>query len=297
MANIIKIKTGNKTPTASDLSPSEIGYNKGDNSLYIHDGAQVKKVGSDINMSEIFNAIYPVGSIYMSINSSNPSSIFGGTWVAWGTGRVPVGVNTSDSDFNTVEKIGGSKDLKAHTHSCSTTSNGSHYHSISANTEGAGAHMHEDDFSIATNGSHSHTMNHGHGDSFSTSTNGEHYHATVWGNNAGNINIPSNYYSYWAGSKILKTYNAKANPTLSAGDHSHTINGSVSNYNGSTSSSGSHNHNINGSIYTVPDHTHSISTSTNNSGTHTHSVSCSTDGTGSNNMNPYITCYMWKRTA
>lgn len=29
------------------------------------------------------------------------------TWVAWGSGRVPVGVNTGDSNFNTVEKTGG----------------------------------------------------------------------------------------------------------------------------------------------------------------------------------------------
>lgn len=52
--------------------------------------------------------IYPVGSIYMSVNSENPSTLFGGTWVSWGSGRVPVGVNTSDSNFNTVEKPGGS---------------------------------------------------------------------------------------------------------------------------------------------------------------------------------------------
>ncbi len=36
-------------------------------------------------------------------------AIYGGTWVAWGAGRVPVGVNTSDTDFNTVNKTGGSK--------------------------------------------------------------------------------------------------------------------------------------------------------------------------------------------
>ena len=63
----------------------------------------------EINALEIFNKVYPVGSIYLSVNNSNPSNYFGGTWVAWGSGRVPVGVNTSDSDFNSVERIGGEK--------------------------------------------------------------------------------------------------------------------------------------------------------------------------------------------
>lgn len=45
----------------------------------------------------------------MSIKSTNPSSLFGGTWIVWGSGRVPVGVDTSDTDFDTVEKTGGEK--------------------------------------------------------------------------------------------------------------------------------------------------------------------------------------------
>ena len=53
----------------------------------------------EINALEIFNKVYPVGSIYLSVNSTNPSSYFGGTWVAWGSGRVPIGVNTSDTRF------------------------------------------------------------------------------------------------------------------------------------------------------------------------------------------------------
>ena len=51
--------------------------------------------------------IYPVGAIYMSVRPTNPGTLFGGTWTAWGSGRVPVGVNTSDTNFNTVEKTGG----------------------------------------------------------------------------------------------------------------------------------------------------------------------------------------------
>lgn len=28
----------------------------------------------------LLNQFYPVGSIYMSVNSSNPGTLFGGTW-------------------------------------------------------------------------------------------------------------------------------------------------------------------------------------------------------------------------
>ncbi len=52
---------------------------------------------------------YPVGSIYLSVNNENPSKYFGGTWVAWGAGRVPVGVDTTQTEFNAVQKTGGNK--------------------------------------------------------------------------------------------------------------------------------------------------------------------------------------------
>lgn len=79
-----------------------------------------KSLSSNISANDLASALktamgnlmYPVGSIYMSVNSTNPSSLFGGTWVAWGSGKVPVGVDADDTDFKSVEKIGGEKTHK-----------------------------------------------------------------------------------------------------------------------------------------------------------------------------------------
>tara|TARA_E500000305_G_scaffold107621_1_gene108008 strand:+ start:335 stop:1006 length:672 start_codon:yes stop_codon:yes gene_type:complete len=61
---------------------------------------------------------YPVGSIYMNATvATNPATLLGfGTWAAFGAGKVPVGLNASDSDFDTVEETGGSKDSIIPTH-------------------------------------------------------------------------------------------------------------------------------------------------------------------------------------
>jgi len=74
-----------------------------------------------------FQALHPVGSIYINAtNNTNPGTLLGfGTWTAFGAGRVPVGFNASDPDFDTAEETGGSK-----THSHNTESAGTHDHSI-----------------------------------------------------------------------------------------------------------------------------------------------------------------------
>lgn len=60
-----------------------------------------------------FNKRYPVGTIIQTTSGTNPNSYLGfGTWALWGTGRTPVGVDTSQTEFNTVQKTGGAK---AHT--------------------------------------------------------------------------------------------------------------------------------------------------------------------------------------
>ena len=79
--------------------------------------------------------VYPVGSIYINASvSTNPGTLLGfGTWTAFGEGRVPVGINSSDSDFDTAEETGGSK-----THTLTTAELPSHTHQVGSNDSGTG---------------------------------------------------------------------------------------------------------------------------------------------------------------
>jgi hypothetical protein len=80
-------------------------------------------------------AVYPVGSIYINATSStNPATLLGfGTWTAFGAGRVMVGLDASDTLFDTAEETGGSKDavVVSHTHTAtSTVTDSGHVHSM-----------------------------------------------------------------------------------------------------------------------------------------------------------------------
>lgn len=100
--------------------------------------AQALDVAGDINTDGNFRKngsiwnhkleCYPVGAIYMSTVSTSPDTLFGGTWVSWGIGRVPVSVNTGDGAINIADKIGGSTNpLTSHTHS-----QNSHHHVVTS---------------------------------------------------------------------------------------------------------------------------------------------------------------------
>lgn len=81
----------------------------------------------------VVNVIYPVGSIYMSATMRTVAEVeatLGGTWVKWGAGRVPVGVDTTQTEFNTVEETGGEKthtltigEMPSHNHTLQYTNN------------------------------------------------------------------------------------------------------------------------------------------------------------------------------
>ena len=78
---------------------------------------------------------YPVGSIYMNCsNATNPGTLLGfGTWAAFGEGRVLIGIDSSDTDFDTAEETGGSK-----THTLTEAQLPSHRHTIGSNDSTAG---------------------------------------------------------------------------------------------------------------------------------------------------------------
>lgn len=206
--------------------------------------AQGKALQDQIN--EIWKKIYPVGSVYLSVTSTNPSSLFGGTWVAWGAGRVPVGINTGDAAFNTVEKTGGAK-----------SNSYQHAHTVNSHAHSTSGHV------LTVN----EIPAHGHSFSGQTSTTGNHMHM---------------YRDYWScapqvnsGAQcVAANSDVDANPgahSKDGGNHSHAYSGTTSSIGGNAA----HSHGNTGAA--AP-------------GTSPETISAST-------LQPYITCYMWKRTA
>jgi len=66
-------------------------------------------------ISGLLNKTYPIGAIYISVSSTNPGTLFGGTWEAYGQGRVLVGKATSGT-FATAGSTGGAE---THSHGLS----------------------------------------------------------------------------------------------------------------------------------------------------------------------------------
>ena len=104
------------------------------------------------NPAFTLDKVFPVGSIYLSTNSANPSTYLGGTWEAFGQGRVLIGAGEG-TDANSVKKTftGGATggeyehtlttaEMPAHNHTASTNSTGSHTHTGTAASTGAHTH-------------------------------------------------------------------------------------------------------------------------------------------------------------
>lgn len=121
----------------------------------------------------VANAVYPVGSIYMSINSTNPSTLFGGQWeqlkdkFLLGCGDIYQNGTTGGEASHVLT----TSEMPSHNHSASTNSAGGHRHTFKGwwTTKGDGsatyacvARTQQNDAveygSFATAGEHSHTV-------------------------------------------------------------------------------------------------------------------------------------------
>lgn len=187
----------------------------------------------------ILDKVYPVGSIYMSVNSVNPSALLGGVWEAWGAGRVPVSVDAGQTEFAEAELTGGEKE-----------------HALSVAELAEHTHVQEE---------HQHSLS-GHTHSFSANTSGagDHTHTGRW--------KAMNTTSLAGGSYLLRrisgedSYDGISQVTDAAGNHSHSVSGTTGGGSGNTGSAAAVNQTAG-------------------------------EGEAHNNLQPYITCYMWKRTA
>jgi hypothetical protein len=134
-------------------------------------------------LTVLLNQIYPVGSIYINAGvTTNPATLLGfGTWVAFGAGRVMVGVVDGVGYFDTLGQTGGSYDalVVSHSHTASTAS--------------AGAHVHEYYYqATAANSGGGQLTPRSAGSAFNTSSAGAHTHSVTvdsTGSSGTNANI------------------------------------------------------------------------------------------------------------
>jgi microcystin-dependent protein len=77
-------------------------------------GTNTTQVATTAFVKTALGLVYPVGAIFTTVTAYADSAavvtaIGGTTWVVFGAGKVLVGVDSSDADFDTIEETGGTK--------------------------------------------------------------------------------------------------------------------------------------------------------------------------------------------
>lgn len=84
-------------------------------------------------IEDAFDAKLPVGRVIITMSATNPGTYLPGTWTRIAKGRTLVGVDESQTEFNAVEKSGGSK-----THTLTVNEMPAHNHNIDIFLEAGG---------------------------------------------------------------------------------------------------------------------------------------------------------------
>ena len=224
----------------------------------------------------IIDAIYPVGSIYMSVNSTSPATLFGGTWT-----QIKDTFLLSAGDTYTAGDTGGEA-----THTLTSGEMPIHNHTFTgeAHSHGLNSHTHTYDkvksptgAATGNTGSTTLTVNQipAHNHTQYLDYGASSFPQAVGGGTQGS----GNNVTHSSGTaKTTQTVTVQTANTGGGQGHTHTLN----------------------------NHTHTTSTESKNTGAATGNTANATQGgtignAGSgnahNNMPPYLAVYVWKRTA
>lgn len=165
---------------------------------------------------EAILAAHPVGSLYWSSQSTDPATLFGGTWTpikdcfVWAKG-----------DADTVNATGGSKtvtlttnNLPAHTHSV-----GAHSHGLNSHTHSLNSHTHTL--------THTHTINNGNTSSSGTVTT-VGFRGTQITTGASSAANTGNTQPTFTGSAVTSGANNRGHTHSYAHTHGYTPSGTIS---------------------------------------------------------------------
>jgi len=203
--------------------------------------SDLETVSTVASNAATLNSVYPVGSIYVSTNSTSPATLFGGTWE-----RIQDTFLLAAGSTYAAGNTGGSA-TNSHTHS--VTASGS----VGSTT-----------LTTAQIPSHYHSVNQ-ISNAYTTTGGRSSMRIGTWdGNNSSYMTLDTSvmYSNSYNGSQVYYT-----DP-----GHDHTVIVPAHNTN-STGSTGSHNHTFTGTAVT------------------------SGGASDTNNMPPYLSVYVWKRTA
>ena len=237
------------------------------------------------------DAIYPVGSIYISTASTNPGTLFGGTWTQiqdtflLSAGLTYTAGDTGGSSTNTLE----TENLPSHSHSIGAHAHGlnshthtgpSHTHSGPAHTHGLNGHTHSGPSHSHSGPNHSHAIKGGSGVAYSGAAPDGNAQPLQWSA----LNGDSGYWAFKGSNGITGTQNSGTGSTGSSGT------GATGGNSGNTTSAGTGSTGAAGTGNTgaaTGDTANSIAFDSGTTGS----------GTAINNMPPYLVVYIWERTA
>ena len=258
MSNIIKIKHGSNPPTSDNIDSYELGFSESDNGLYTKkSNEEVVKLNETIQMSSIFDILYPVNSIYFTSDKNfNPNEAE--NW--YGTWEKISGYYLYLDEENTGDFAGDAENpfsVKIQDHILDETTMPPHTHNLnSINIDGASAGTPSGNVSGNIGGSSS--ASHSHSLSGTATSGGGHRHGipeVITTSSTGRVQAGTN--RHWTNSSSLSTDYG--------GSHTHTLSGTANS--ASVTIYGS-NFDLNASFSgnTLPEHTHTASGSVDSSG-------------------------------